>query len=49
MKKDAVTCYELTILDESDKINVTKLTADCHNSLEKTILQVGLINVLLAI
>ncbi|HRY21672.1 MAG TPA: hypothetical protein P5198_09180, partial [Flexilinea sp.] len=35
MKKDAVTCYELTILDESDKINVTKLTADCHVYLKK--------------
>jgi len=49
MKKDAVTCYELTILDESDKINVTKLTADCHNSLEKIILQVGLVNMFIAI
>ena len=30
MKKDAVSCYELTILDESDTIIVTLFSADCH-------------------
>jgi hypothetical protein len=30
MKNDAVTCYELTILDESDTIIVTLFSADCH-------------------
>jgi len=30
MKNDAVTCYELIILDESDTINVTLFSADCH-------------------
>ena len=35
MKNDAVTCYELIILDESDTINVTLFSADCHVYLEK--------------